>query len=264
MNVKTPAYTLLFASISLALSACNTDDEFKAYTEAQPTTIESAQSVETADSSNSPDTLITSQTTSSVGQLDKVEATHLVFMREEEKLARDVYLTLNGMWPDSPIFQEIGEGSEQTHTDVIRDKLADYGIPDPNPDTNDLPSSIGVYTGEEFGAYFQEKYMLLVNKGSQSELDALYVGAFIEELDMHDLVKCPEIIEETDNGISDCGLHYTDEPALISTISSLLDGSKNHLRAFVGRIESVIGEGNYEAQVISQEEVDEILGRDAD
>lgn len=260
MKTKTPAYTLMFASISLALSACNIDDNSTSYAEAKSIT-ESSQTAETTTSSESSDTLINNQTISSAGQLDVAETTHLIFMREEEKLARDVYITLNGMWPDSPIFQEIGEGSEQTHTDVIRDKLADYGIPDPNPDTNILPSSIGIYTGEEFGAYFQEKYMLLVNQGSQSELDALYVGAFIEELDMHDLVECPEIIKETDNGITDCGLEYTDEPALISTIGSLLDGSKNHLRAFVGRIESVIGEGNYEAQVISQDEVDEILGR---
>jgi hypothetical protein len=40
-----------------------------------------------------------------------------------------------------------------------------------------------------------------------------------------------------------------------------LEGSKNHLRAFVGNIESVIGEGNYVAQYLTQEEVDEILGR---
>lgn len=260
MKAKTPLYTLIFASISIALSACNADDELKAFTATQ-TAIEPANTADTTISSDSDKTLIGSQTISEAGQLDITETTHLIFMREEEKLARDVYITLSSMWPDSPIFQEIGEGSEQTHTDVIRDKLADYGIPDPNPDTNNLPSSIGVYTGEEFGAYFQEKYMLLINKGSQSELDALYVGAFIEELDMHDLIECPKIIVETDNGITDCGLHYTDEPALISTINSLLDGSKNHLRAFVGRIESVIGEGNYEAQVISQEEVDEILGR---
>lgn len=194
-------------------------------------------------------------------ELDSAEETHLVFMREEEKLARDVYITLSGMWPDSRVFVNIGEGSEQTHTDMIRDKLEDYGVEDPNPTTNDLPSSIGFYTGEEYGDYFAEKYQLLINAGSQSELDALYVGAFIEELDMHDIVECPAAIIEKDNGINDCGLNYTDEQALINAYRSLLDGSKNHLRSFVGQIESIIGEGNYQAQVISQEDVDEILGR---
>jgi hypothetical protein len=48
---------------------------------------------------------------------------------------------------------------------------------------------------------------------------------------------------------------------LINTYSHLIDGSENHLRAFVGQIEAVIGEGSYEAQYLSQQEVDVILGR---
>lgn len=267
MNIKLRTLIILFASISIALSACNSDDELKSYIEDQSTETVSSQ-VETdlsqvtePETSTSTAAIISNQTISSAGQLDAAETTHLIFMREEEKLARDVYMTLYSMWPDAHIFENIGEGSEQTHTDVIRDKLSDYGITDPNPATNDLPSSIGIYTGKEYGAYFSDKYQLLINRGSQSELDALYVGAFIEELDMHDIVECPDVIVKTDNGISDCGLNYTDEPALITTFGSLLDGSKNHLRAFVGRIESIIGDGNYEAQVISQQDVNEILGR---
>ena len=194
-------------------------------------------------------------------KLDSAEATHLVFMREEEKLARDVYMTLSSLYPDSRVFVNIGEGSEQTHTDMIRDQLEAYGIDDPNPDTNNLPTSIGVFTGKEYGTYFTEKFAYLTELGSRSELDALYVGAFIEELDMHDIVECPDYIEETDNGVEDCGMNYTDEAPLINAYSSLVDGSKNHLRAFVGQIEAIIGEGNYVAQIISQEEVDEILGR---
>jgi hypothetical protein len=144
---------------------------------------------------------------------------------------------------------------------MVRDKLADFNIDDPNPETNDLPSSIGYFTGEDYGLYFIEKYQLLINKGSQSELEALYVGAFIEELDMHDIIECPTVIVETDNDIQDCGMNYTSQQEIYNTYSALLDGSKNHLRAFVGRIENIIGEGNYIAQVIEQELVDEILGR---
>lgn len=196
-------------------------------------------------------------------ELDVAESTHLIFMREEEKLARDVYLTLAQEYPNQVVLQNIGEGSEQTHTDVIRDKLEDYGIPDPNPTTDLLPTSIGLFTGAEFGRYFAEKYEQLVERGMRSELDALYVGALIEEIDMHDIVRCPNVIVEMDNGIEEdgCGLVYTDENALQNTYRSLVDGSENHLRTFVGQIEAVIGEGNYEAQYISQEEVDSILGR---
>lgn len=195
--------------------------------------------------------------------LDAGEETHLVFMREEEKLARDVYLTLSTLYPAEPAFANIGEGSEQTHTDTVRDMLATYNIADPNPDANDLPDSIGVFTGADYGWYFTEKFNYLVSWGSQSVLDALYVGAFIEELDMIDIVGCPKVIVETDNGIGEgeCGLTYTDEPPLQNMYTHLVDGSKDHLRAYVKNIETIIGEGNYVAQILTQEEVDAILGR---
>ena len=197
------------------------------------------------------------------GTLDLGETTHLIFMREEEKLARDVYLTLADLYPGEPSFDNIGAGSEQTHTDTVRDMLAQFGIPDPNPDANNLPGSIGVFTGEAYGWYFTEKFAQLVARGQASVLEALHVGAFIEELDMLDIVGCPKVIVETDNGIDagECGLTYTDEPALQAMYTHLVEGSKNHLRAYVMNIETIIGEGNYVAQVLTQEEVDAILGR---
>jgi hypothetical protein len=195
--------------------------------------------------------------------LDFPEETHLVFMREEEKLARDVYLTFAGMYPGQPVFNQIATTSEQTHTDTIRDKLAQFDVEDPNPDTNDLPDSIGIFTGATYGAYFTDKFRTLVARGSKGELEALYVGALIEELDMYDIVQCPKVIASMydDIGEGGCGLAYTDENALINAYSSLVDGSELHLRAFVGQIEAVIGAGNYEAQYLTQQEVDTILGR---
>ena len=141
--------------------------------------------------------------------------------------------------------------------------LEKYGIPDPNPDANILPDSIGVFTGADYGWYFTEKYGALVERGTLGVLDALHVGAFIEELDMLDIVDCPKVIVETDNGIGEgqCGLEYTDESELQTMYTHLLDGSKDHLRAYVKNIETIIGEGNYVAQVLTQEQVDDILGR---
>lgn len=192
--------------------------------------------------------------------LDADEISHLTFMREEEKLARDVYLTLSEMYPQQQTFSIIASESEQTHTDTIRDRLHQFGLTDPNPDTNKLPESIGVFTGSEWGWYFTEKFDELKLAGSRGELAALYVGALIEELDMHDIADCPQVM--VDAGYKDpCGLHYTDERALINSYRSLIDGSENHLRAYVGQIEAVIGEGNYEAQYLTQGEVDVILGR---
>ena len=206
--------------------------------------------------------MLTAPLTPALAAMDYNEETHLTFMREEEKLARDVYLTLADMYPNAGVFQNIAEGSEQTHTNTMRDKLAQFNLPDPNPDTNNLPASIGVFTGADYGAYFTEKFNALVNWGANSELDALYAGAFIEELDMHDIIMCPTIITKL-KGIPEdqCGLEYTDERPLINAYSSLLDGSESHLRSYVGQIEAIIGVGNYEAQYLPQDTVDAILGR---
>ena len=153
--------------------------------------------------------------------LDADEASHLIFMREEEKLARDVYLAFAEMYPSQGVFSTIATKSEQTHTDTMRDRLDQFNLPDPNPDTNNLPASLGVFTGAEWGWYFTEKYNELVESGSESELAALYVGALIEELDMHDIADCPQVM--VDAGYSDpCGLRHTDERVLINAYSSLL------------------------------------------
>jgi hypothetical protein len=81
---------------------------------------------------------------------------------------------------------------------------------------------------------------------------------------MLDIVGCPKVIVETSSSIDEgqCGLTYTDEPALQNMYTHLVvEGSKDHLRAFVKNIEAIIGAGNYVAQVLTQAEVDAILGR---
>ena len=79
-------------------------------------------------------------------------------------------------------------------------------------------------------------------RGSQSSLQALYVGAAIEEIDMIDL---QEAIDATDN--ADIQMLY----------ENLMSGSRNHLRAYVAQIENlgVV----YEAQYLPQDEVDSIV-----
>lgn len=200
----------------------------------------------------------TLSSTTDTATLDVNEQTHLIFMREEEKLARDVYLTLGTMYPDSAIFGKIDD-SEQTHTNAVRLMIEKYGLEDPNSNDN-----IGIYTGEDYDWYFTEKFKLLVERASISELEALYVGAFIEELDMMDINQCPEVIVETDNGIDDetaCGKIYTDNEDVYNLYESLLDGSDSHLEGYVKNIERYIGEGNYQAQVLTQDQVNEILDR---
>ncbi len=179
--------------------------------------------------------------------LDFNEETHLVFMREEEKLARDVYTTLGMMYPDSPVFGRIDD-SEQRHTEAVREMLENYGIEDPN--TND---NTGVFTGEDYATYFEKKYAELTAQAASGELSALYVGALIEELDMLDIHRCPEVILSQDNAIDSedlCGLDYTDEQDIQRLYESLLEGSASHLRGYVSAIEAIIGEGAYVPQLL--------------
>ncbi|MEJ2320934.1 MAG: DUF2202 domain-containing protein [Gammaproteobacteria bacterium] len=167
-----------------------------------------------------------------VSILDYTEEQSLLFMREEEKLARDVYLTFYEQW-EKPVFANIAD-SEQTHTDAVADKIEKYGLLDPVVD-----DSIGAF----INSFLLEKFYELVAKGQFSELEALMVGAFLEELDIIDL---QEAIEETD------------ESDIIELYSNLMRGSRNHLRAFVELIEEVTGE-EYSAQLLDQEVVDAIL-----
>ena len=192
------------------------------------------------------------------GTLDYNEVTHLAFMREEEKLARDVYIKFSEFYPTAQVFFNITE-SEQRHTDSVLHVMDTFELEDPN--TND---DVGEFTGEEWGEYFTDTYNALVEQGKKGLLEALYVGALIEELDMHDIIYCPEEIVDSSELIqdkNDCGMVYTKEESILTLYQNLLNGSASHLKAYVYYIEKFIGEGNYEAQYLSQEEVDDILGR---
>ncbi len=192
------------------------------------------------------------------GALDYNETTHLAFMREEEKLARDVYITFSELYPTAEVFFNI-TASEQRHTDSVLKVMDEFGLEDPNTDND-----VGEFTGDEWGTYFTINYNALVDQGKKGLLDALYVGALIEELDMHDIIYCPEEIVDSSEVIEDqygCGMVYTKEESILQLYQNLLNGSASHLKAYVYYIEKYIGEGNYEAQYLSQEEVDDILGR---
>ena len=139
-----------------------------------------------------------------VGMLTSEEEAGLLFMREEEKLARDVYLVLLDQW-GLRVFENIAE-SEQRHMDAILYLLGKYGLDDPalgpglflNPDLQDL-------------------YDVLVAKGETSLVDAIEVGVLIEETDIEDI---EALIGETD------------KDDIIQVYTNLLDGSNSHLEAF--------------------------------
>ncbi len=162
------------------------------------------------------------------------ETAGLVKMREEEKLARDVYQVLADKW-QLPVFSRIA-GSEQRHMDAVKSLLDKYEISDPISD-----STVGVFTDPGLLALFEE----LTAKGEQSLIDALQVGATIEDLDIFDL---EEFIAQADN------------EDIKTVYQNLLKGSRNHLRAFWYQLS--LNGGEYEAQYISAEELAAIVTSD--
>lgn len=171
------------------------------------------------------------QSSQSTTTLTAEEQDTLLWMREEEKVARDAYLTLYKVWKQR-IFKNIA-ASEQNHMDAILKKLDEYGLEDPV-----LPG-VGQFSDPEL----QSLYDNLVAQGKQSYVDALLVGATIEDRDISDLMAA---IEETNN----LGLQ--------NTYQNLLEASKNHMRAFVGRLRNL---GlNYTPQYITQDLFDAVMG----
>jgi hypothetical protein len=164
--------------------------------------------------------------------LSSLEKQDLTFMREEEKLARDVYLALYEQWGLTP-FSNISS-SEQQHMNAMLQLLKKYRLPDP---------AAGLVLGEFANMELQALYNSLIEQGARSDVDALQVGGIIEETDILDLQGA---IARNDN---------TD----IDTVYGRLQcGSRNHLRAFAGMLKVITGQ-DYLAQVMAQQDVDTIL-----
>jgi hypothetical protein len=159
------------------------------------------------------------------------EKAALLFMREEENLAKNLYLNFYEIW-GIRVFGNIAL-SEQKHEDGIKGLLTKYAIPDPaeknEPGTFNHPD-------------LQEIYNDLLAAGTVSLTDALRVGATVEELDISDL---QDAIENADS--ADIQLVF----------ENLMKGSRNHLRSYV-RLLKLYGQ-DYEPQYLTQAELDAII-----
>jgi len=163
------------------------------------------------------------------GVLTSPEEEGLLFMAEEEKLAGDVYSSLNEIW-SLRVFDNIGR-AERTHQAAVETLLVRYSLAVPaNP------------PGEFSNETLQSLYNDLVSRGGLSVEEALRAGASIEELDILDL---EERMAQTDK--EDIQLVY----------SNLKRGSENHLRAFVNNLERRGIE--YRPEYLSMQEYDGII-----
>ena len=146
------------------------------------------------------------QNSSQLAALTSAEQEGLIHMREEEKLARDVYLTMAERW-NTPVFSNIAR-SESVHMGALGNQIQQHGLLDPVTD-----DSIGAFTNPKFTQLYEE----LVAAGSVSIEGAYEVGRQIEILDIEDL---------------DAALEGTQNETLRRIYQNLRRGSENHLRAF--------------------------------
>lgn len=167
----------------------------------------------------------------STQELDAGEAAGLIHMREEEKLARDVYTKLYAKW-GARAFYNISL-SEQRHMDAVGRLLERYGLADPAENKA---------AGEFQNPDFQDLYLELTKRGEQSLVEAFKVGAEIEEMDIRDL---------------EGAIASTDNDDLLIVYRNLLWGSQNHLRAFIGHLEA-LGE-SYSPKYLSEAQLTDIL-----
>jgi hypothetical protein len=175
---------------------------------------------------NVPKTVAASETSSS-------EAEGILYMREEEKLARDVYLALYDIW-GIKTFSNIAK-SEQKHMDAVATLIQAQGLVDP---------VIGSAPGEFVNPHLAALYASLVEEGSKSPQDALIIGAIIEDLDIYDL----------ENYLAE-----TQDPEAIAVYTNLLKGSENHYSSFSKQLAKY--NLVYEARYSTQERLDAILSR---
>jgi len=131
----------------------------------------------------------------------------LLFIYQEEKVARDTYITLGNQYPNQKVFGNI-QGSEQKHMDSAQTLCEKYGVDISNVDE----TNIGVFVVP----VLQELYDTLIAQGYQSELSGLMVGEYVELTDIDDL-------EHAEIGMpSD----------VVKVFENLKAGSYNHLDAF--------------------------------
>ena len=144
-------------------------------------------------------------------ELTEEQKDMLFFIYQEEKVARDVYITLGNIYTNENTFASI-QLSEQRHIDSARDLCEKYGVDITGVDEDNV--------GNFILPVLQELYDTCVSEGEKSLLDALKVGELIEITDIDDL-------EHASVGMPE---------DVVSVFESLKEGSLSHLDAFTAAI----------------------------
>ena len=167
--------------------------------------------------------------TTDSNDISSSEIEGLLLMREEEKMAGDIYSLLYEKF-NLRVFANITK-SENQHTNAVLTLITHFNLNDPALESE----------GEFNDEIIQKIYDDLIAQSTTID-EALKTGAFIEEYDIADLNK---LIAETQNA------------DIITVYQNLLRGSKNHIKAFTRILESrgII----YSPTILSTEEYNNII-----
>ncbi|KAF5067878.1 hypothetical protein DSECCO2_248560 [anaerobic digester metagenome] len=142
--------------------------------------------------------------------LSDIERSDLLFMRQEEQMAHDLYM----VWYEKysiPIFRNIAD-AETSHASEVQFLLDRYQVP------SDMIGNLSSgYNNPEIQALADA----LAEQGAQSLTDAFKAGVAIEETDIADLDKA---------------IANTTRPDIIQVYTNLRNGSENHLSAFTSQL----------------------------
>jgi len=142
--------------------------------------------------------------------ISDTEIDELLFMREEEQMAHDLYTRWSDMY-SLPIFENIAQ-AEETHASEVQFLLDRYQI---------NATTTGSLSAGYNNPTIQTLSDSLAKLGAVSLTDALKAGVMIEEQDISDL----------DNAIAN-----TSREDLKAVYGNLKSGSENHLSAFTKQL----------------------------
>lgn len=149
------------------------------------------------------------------GTLSSAVAADLTHMRDEERLARDLYAAIATQYDNAAPFSTITL-SEQRHYDSVGVLLTRYGVADPS-----AGKAPGVYSDPEL----QKLYDSLWAQAKTSLTDAYAVGVAVENTDIADLKKA---------------MAATDAADIDRVYANLERGSEMHLQSFTDATNGVV------------------------
>lgn len=162
------------------------------------------------------------------------EKNAIIYNLEEKKLSHDLYVAFESKW-DAQIFENIAR-TEQDHFNYLLKLTQELGIEVP---ATILSNEKGIY----YNPNLQEEYNTMLASGSKSLIDALTIGAKMEEMDIVDLHKVMDVTNET---------------KVFLAYDRLYNTTRNHLRAFVRNLNA---QGiDYSPVMLARDEYDKIIG----